>query len=149
MFPEMALCLRRCPQSLAVVVFGKKVRGPCAHGSSSFLSARRSFSISRCSAAKVRPVNPSRERVEIPGLPLVTYGDRMHFVPGLSKPSSQPQWEKDYKDPRRYRSPPSEEMPLHRDKPCFIYSQRTSALEGTVLDFNHVHFILTNERSMC
>ncbi|XP_074506162.1 large ribosomal subunit protein mL37 [Sebastes fasciatus] len=70
-----------------------------------------------------------RERVEIPGLEAVTYGERMHFVPGLSNPV-YPQWDRDYKDPRHYRSPPGPQMPLFRDKPCYVFNQGTSALEG-------------------
>lgn len=69
------------------------------------------------------------ERVEIPGLEMVTYGERMHYVPGLSKPVYG-KWEKDYKDPRHYRSPPRHQMPLFKEKPCYMYNQRTSALEG-------------------
>lgn len=125
----MTRCLKTSSQSLALVVFSNNVKGLSAHGVSSFLPARRHFSISRGLAAKVRPTNPPRERVEIPGLPLVTYGERMHYVPGLSKPIN-PRWERDYKDHRKYRAPPSEEMPLHKEKPCYIYNQRTSALEG-------------------
>lgn len=129
MFPEVTRCLQTSSRSLPVVVFGKNVKGLSAHGVSSFLPARRDFSTSRCLAAKVRPTTPPRERVEIPGLPLITYEDQMHFVPGLAKPT-HPRWERDYKDPRHYKAPPSEEMPLHRVKPCYIYNQRTSALEG-------------------
>lgn len=125
----MSRCLNASSQSLALVVFGKNVKGLSAHGVSSFLPARRHLSISRCLAGKVRPRKPPRDSVEIPGLPLVTYGERMHFVPGLSKPPN-PRWERDYKDPRHYVSPPSEEMPLYKEKPCFIYTQKTSPLEG-------------------
>uniref|UniRef100_A0A8C3ACU0 Large ribosomal subunit protein mL37 n=1 Tax=Cyclopterus lumpus TaxID=8103 RepID=A0A8C3ACU0_CYCLU len=89
----------------------------------------RHFAVSRPLAAKVPPPRKPRERVEIPGLEMVTYGERMHFVPGLSKPVN-PQWERDYKDPRYYKAPPAHEMPLFKEKPCFVYNQRTSALEG-------------------
>ncbi|XP_074543897.1 large ribosomal subunit protein mL37 [Halichoeres trimaculatus] len=129
MFPEVTRCLNTSPQSLALVVFGRNVKGLSAHGASSSLQARRLFSISRGLAGKVRPRVVPKERFEIPGLPPVTYGDRMHFVPGLSKPPN-PRWERDYEDPRHYRSPLNEEMPLYREKPCFIFNQRTSALEG-------------------
>lgn len=67
--------------------------------------------------------------MEIPGLEAVTYGDRMHYVPGLSRPV-YPRWERGHKDPRFYRSPPHQEMALYRDQPCFVFHQRTSVLEG-------------------
>lgn len=60
---------------------------------------------------------------------MVTYGERMHYVPGLAKPAPQ-HWERDYKDPRYYKSPPAHEMRLYKDKPCYMFNQRTSALEG-------------------
>ncbi|KAG7236652.1 hypothetical protein INR49_000629 [Caranx melampygus] len=64
-----------------------------------------------------------------PGLEMVTYAERMHYVPELAKPIS-PQWVRDYKDPRYYRSPPAQDMPLYKEKTCYVFSQRTSMLEG-------------------
>uniref|UniRef100_A0A3Q1HDD0 Large ribosomal subunit protein mL37 n=1 Tax=Anabas testudineus TaxID=64144 RepID=A0A3Q1HDD0_ANATE len=100
-----------------------------SHGGVVCLQARRHFSVSRCLTAKAPPARKPRERVEIPGLEMITYGERMHYVPGLAKPVN-PHWERDYKDPRYYRAPPAHEMPLYKDKPCYVYNQRTSALEG-------------------
>uniref|UniRef100_A0A7N8Y2V3 Large ribosomal subunit protein mL37 n=1 Tax=Mastacembelus armatus TaxID=205130 RepID=A0A7N8Y2V3_9TELE len=92
--------------------------------------ARRHFGVSRCLTAKAASARKPRERVEIPGLEMVTYGERMHYVPGLAKPVN-PRWERDYKDPGRHRSPPIHEMLLYKEKPCYTYNQRTSLLEGT------------------
>lgn len=50
-------------------------------------------------------------------------------MPGLAKPVN-PRWERDYKDPEHYRSPPAHDMPLFKEKPCYVYNHRTSALEG-------------------
>lgn len=100
-----------------------------AHGAPSSLQTRRNLRVSHCLAAKVPPPKKPREKVEIPGLEMVTYGDRMHYVPGLAKPVYPP-WEMSFKDPRYYRSPPAQEMALYKDKPCYIFNQRTSILEG-------------------
>nr|XP_019967983.1 PREDICTED: 39S ribosomal protein L37, mitochondrial [Paralichthys olivaceus] len=107
----------------------KELRQLSAHGGASRLEARRLFCFSRRLAAKVPRARKPRERVEIPVLEMVTYADRMHYVPGLARPVF-PAWERDYKDPRYYRSPPPHDMPLYKEKPCYIYNQRTSALEG-------------------
>lgn len=93
---------------------------------------RRSLRVSPGGWGARDPPGPgrARERVEIPGLDLITYEKRMHYVPGLSKPAYK-QWQREYKDPRFYVSPPPQDMSLHKDRPCYIYNQRTSALEGT------------------
>ncbi|XP_028987581.1 39S ribosomal protein L37, mitochondrial [Betta splendens] len=91
--------------------------------------ARRCFSVSRGLTARVPAARKPREKVEIPGLDRITYGERMHYVPGLAKPV-YPKWEKDYKDPAHYTSPPAHEMPLYKEKPCYVFNQRTSILEG-------------------
>lgn len=100
-----------------------------AHGAALRRQARRYFGVSPCLTAKVPPPRKPRETVDIPGLEMVTYGGRMHYVPGLAKPAN-PHWERDYKDPRHYRSPPGQDMPLYKEKPCYVFSQRTSLLEG-------------------
>ncbi|KAK5918894.1 hypothetical protein CgunFtcFv8_022835 [Champsocephalus gunnari] len=41
-------------------------------------------------------------------------------------------WERSYKDPGYYRAPPAHEMPLFKDRSCFVFNQRTSALEGVL-----------------
>uniref|UniRef100_A0A3Q3XRJ1 Large ribosomal subunit protein mL37 n=1 Tax=Mola mola TaxID=94237 RepID=A0A3Q3XRJ1_MOLML len=110
-------------------VFVKDVRRLSAHGRARCLQARRHFGVSCCLTAKVPPPRKPRERVEIPGLEMITYGEKMHYVPGLAKPIYA-HWERDYKDPRYYKAPPACEMPLHKEKPCYVYHQRTSALEG-------------------
>ncbi|XP_056149579.1 39S ribosomal protein L37, mitochondrial [Lampris incognitus] len=99
------------------------------HAGRNSSQARRHFNVSAALTAKVRPRPKPRAIVEIPGLERVTYGERMHYVPGLSKPVN-PDWERGFKDPNRYKSPPVHEMPLHKEKPCYIFNQRTNALEG-------------------
>ncbi|XP_066508300.1 large ribosomal subunit protein mL37-like [Hoplias malabaricus] len=77
-----------------------------------------------------RPPRPKpREVPHISGLPRISYAERMHYVPGLAKPELQ-QWERGWKDPNHNTSPPPEHMELYRDKPCYIYNQRTNPLEG-------------------
>ncbi|XP_078121037.1 large ribosomal subunit protein mL37 [Sander vitreus] len=131
MLPETAQCLKTAAPLFSQTVFLKDLRRLSTHGGAraSHLQARRHFAVSRCLTAKAPPERKPRERVEIPGLEMVTYGERMHYMPGLCKPV-HPQWERDYKDPRHYRSPPAHEMPLCKEKPCYVYNQRTSALEG-------------------
>ncbi|XP_040910251.1 39S ribosomal protein L37, mitochondrial [Toxotes jaculatrix] len=129
MFPETVQCLKPAASLFSQTVFLKELGRVSAHGGAGRLQARRHFGVSRCLTAKSPPARKPRERVEIPGLEMVTYGERMHYVPGLAKPV-YPAWEKDYKDPRYYRSPAAQDMPLHKDKPCYVYHQRTSALEG-------------------
>lgn len=129
MFAETAQCLKTAAPVFSQTVFLKDLSRLSAHGGASRLQARRHFSVSRCLTAQVPPARKPRERVEIPGLERITYGERMHYVPGLAKPVN-PHWERDYKDPRHYRSPPAHEMPLYREKPCYVFNQRTSALEG-------------------
>lgn len=106
-----------------------------AQGAVTRPKARRCFSVSRCLTAKVAPARKPRERVEIPGLEQITYGERMHYVPGLAKPV-YPQWRRDYKDPRHYKSPPLHEMPLYKEKPCYVFNQATSVLEGKLSELS-------------
>ncbi|KAM9350088.1 large ribosomal subunit protein mL37 [Symphorus nematophorus] len=129
MFPETAQCLKTAAPLFSQTVFLKDLRRLSAHGGARCPQARRHFGVSRCLTAKVPPASKPRERVEIPGLEMVTYAERMHYVPGLTKPVFPP-WEKDYKDPRHYKAPPTHEMPLYKDKPCYVFNQRTSNLEG-------------------
>uniref|UniRef100_A0A3P9KYX6 Large ribosomal subunit protein mL37 n=1 Tax=Oryzias latipes TaxID=8090 RepID=A0A3P9KYX6_ORYLA len=93
------------------------------------LQARRHLALTCPSAAKIAPPRRPREKVDIPGLEVITYGERMHYVPGLAKPVYPP-WEKDYKDPGYYKSPPAQEMALYKQKPCYVFNQRTNMLEG-------------------
>ncbi|KAF6720361.1 39S ribosomal protein L37, mitochondrial [Oryzias melastigma] len=93
------------------------------------LQTRRHLAKTCPSAAKIAPPRRPREKVEIPGLEVITYGERMHYVPGLAKPVYPP-WERDYKDPGHCKSPPAHEMALFKEKPCYIFNQRTSLLEG-------------------
>lgn len=92
---------------------------------------RRCLSSSSCLNGKVKIFPRRKPRVvpEIDGLEPVTYADRMHFVPGLAKPRF-PSWERGWKDPNHYESPKPEEMKMFKDKPCYIFSQRTSVVEG-------------------
>uniref|UniRef100_A0A3Q3XH85 Large ribosomal subunit protein mL37 n=1 Tax=Mola mola TaxID=94237 RepID=A0A3Q3XH85_MOLML len=128
MLPETTQCFKMAAP-LFQNVFVKDVRRLSAHGRARCLQARRHFGVSCCLTAKVPPPRKPRERVEIPGLEMITYGEKMHYVPGLAKPIYA-HWERDYKDPRYYKAPPACEMPLHKEKPCYVYHQRTSALEG-------------------
>lgn len=106
------------------------VKGLSPHGPACCLLPRRRLGVSGGMSAKSAPERlKQRERVEIPGLEMITYEKRMHYVPGLAKPAYR-RWERDYKDPRFYASPPAHEMPLYEEKPCYIYTQRTTALEG-------------------
>uniref|UniRef100_A0A672HEV7 Large ribosomal subunit protein mL37 n=1 Tax=Salarias fasciatus TaxID=181472 RepID=A0A672HEV7_SALFA len=91
--------------------------------------ARRRFGVSRCHFIKPPPRPKPRETVDIPDLETITYGERMHHVPGLAKPVF-PHWEPDHKNPRFYKAPPAQQMPLFKDTPCFMFNQRTNVLEG-------------------
>ncbi|XP_028283482.1 large ribosomal subunit protein mL37 [Parambassis ranga] len=128
MFPSPAQCLKTAAPLLPQIGFPKDLRRLSAHGGASRLQARRHFGVSSCLTAKAPPRKP-RDKVEIPGLEMVTYAERMHYIPGLAKPTF-PRWERDYKDPRFYTSPPRPQMALHKEKPCYVYHQRTSPLEG-------------------
>ncbi|KAM9322602.1 large ribosomal subunit protein mL37 [Pholidichthys leucotaenia] len=120
MFIETAQCMKTAAVLLSLKDLNRlSVRG----------GARRLFSSSRCLSAKIRPPPQRREKVEIPGLEMITYGERMHYVPGLSKPV-YPVWERSYKDPRYYKSPPAEKMKLYKDTPCYIFNPRSNVLEG-------------------
>lgn len=125
----MTQCIKMAVPLFQTVVV-TDVRRLSAHGRARCLQARRHFGVSCGLTAKVPPPRKPRERVEIPGLEMITYGEKMHYVPGLAKPVYA-HWEKDYKDPRYYKAPPAHEMPLHKEKPCYVYHQRTSALEGS------------------
>ncbi|XP_051260766.1 39S ribosomal protein L37, mitochondrial [Dicentrarchus labrax] len=129
MFPETAQCLKMAAPLFPHTVFLKDLSRLSTHGAAGCLQARRHFGVSRSLTGKVLPPRKPRETVAIPGLEMVTYGEIMHYAPGLAKPAN-PHWERDYKDPRHYRSPPTQEMPLYKEKPCYVYNQRTNALEG-------------------
>ncbi|KAI7810160.1 39S ribosomal protein L37, mitochondrial [Triplophysa rosa] len=89
----------------------------------------RCLSTSSCLHGKVVPRKKPRVVHEIAGLEPITYADRMHYVPGLAKPTF-PEWDRGWKEPRHYKSPKLEDMPLHKDKPCYIFNQMTNVLEG-------------------
>lgn len=129
MLSETARSLKTAAPLWSHCLSGKELRRWSAHGAVSRQQAHRHFGVSHRLTAKVPPPRKPRERVEIPGLEPITYGERMHFVPGLAKPV-YPQWERDYKDPRFYKSPPVHEMPLYKEKPCYIFNPLTSVLEG-------------------
>ncbi|XP_030630215.1 large ribosomal subunit protein mL37 [Chanos chanos] len=93
------------------------------------LFGRRCFSVCSCLCGKVLPRKKPKEVFEINGLEPITYADRMHYVPGLAKPKFSP-WERGWHDPAHYRSPKQEDMPLYKEKNCYIFNQRTNALEG-------------------
>ncbi|XP_036410497.1 39S ribosomal protein L37, mitochondrial [Megalops cyprinoides] len=93
------------------------------------VAGHRFFSVGGCLCAKARPQKKPIPVVEIPGLERITYADRMHYVPGLAKPTFQ-KWERKWHDPHHYIGPKYEEMPLYKEKPCFVFNQRTSVLEG-------------------
>lgn len=91
---------------------------------------RRCLSTGSCLYGKILPRKKPRVVHEIAGLEPITYADRMHFVPGLAKPKFPP-WERGWKEPNHYQSPKLEDMPLYKDKPCYIFNQRTNVLEGS------------------
>ncbi|XP_063511533.1 large ribosomal subunit protein mL37 isoform X2 [Pongo pygmaeus] len=77
-----------------------------------------------------KPKPPPLDRVyEIPGLEPITFAGKMHFVPWLARPIFPP-WDRGYKDPRFYRSPPLHEHPLYKDQACYIFHHRCRLLEG-------------------
>ncbi|KAL6468315.1 hypothetical protein MHYP_G00239920 [Metynnis hypsauchen] len=88
----------------------------------------RRLSLSAGLSARAPRPKP-REVPQIAGLERISYAERMHYVPGLAKPEMQP-WERGWKDPRQNRSPKPEQMERYREKPCYIYTQSTNALEG-------------------
>lgn len=129
MFAETAQRLKTAAPLLSQTITVNELLVFSAHRGSSSVQARRHFNVSSCRTAKVPPRPKPRDRVEIPGLEMVTYGERMHYVPGLAKPV-YPTWERECKDLRYYKSPPAQEMPLYKEKTCYVFNQRTNALEG-------------------
>ncbi|KAL4608255.1 39S ribosomal protein L37, mitochondrial [Arapaima gigas] len=91
--------------------------------------ALRWFSVDRYLCARPPTRRESRTVVEIPGLEPITYAERMHFVPGLAKPTFPP-WHRGWHDPRHAVWPKYEEMEPRRDRPCYVFHQRTAVLEG-------------------
>lgn len=128
MFTETAHHLKSVAPLLVRTAVLNESRIFSAHGCFR-VQGRRHFNVSDRLSAKIAPPKKPRVQVEIPGLERVTYMDRMHFVPGLAKPIF-PTWTRDFKDPRHHFSPPAEEMPLYKQKPCFVFNQRTNVLEG-------------------
>ncbi|KAJ8406293.1 hypothetical protein AAFF_G00305240 [Aldrovandia affinis] len=93
------------------------------------VAGQRFFSISGCLCSRAPPPRKSTPTVDIPGLERVTYADRMHYVPGLAKPKFPP-WHRGWHDPHHFTGPKYEEMPLYKEKPCYMINQRTNMLEG-------------------
>lgn len=89
----------------------------------------RCLSLSSCACGKNLPLRKPREVPVIQGLERITYAERKHYVPGLSKPVFAG-LEKDWHDPGRYRAPAAESMELYKERGCYIYNQRTNPLEG-------------------
>ncbi len=102
---------------------------------------RRCLSTSSCLYGKILPRKTPRVVHEIAGLEPITYADRMHFVPGLAKPTFPP-WERGWKEPYHYQSPKLEDMPLYKDKPCYIFNQRTNVLEGSYSVSVHLYIYI-------
>lgn len=132
MLSETASCLKAVSPLWPHWLSGETLRRLSAHGAvSRRQQPQRHFGVSLRHTAKIPPPRKPREKVDIPGLELITYGERMHYVPGLAKPVN-PDWEKDFKDPRFYKSPTLHDMPLYKEKPCYIFNHRTNALEGQI-----------------
>ncbi|KAI1883102.1 hypothetical protein AGOR_G00241780 [Albula goreensis] len=93
------------------------------------VAVHRFFSMSSGVCSRAPPQRKSTPEVFIPGLERITYADRMHYMPGLAKPTF-PQWRRDWHDPHHYSGPKYEEMPLNKETPCYIFNQRTNMLEG-------------------
>nr|XP_014347852.1 PREDICTED: 39S ribosomal protein L37, mitochondrial [Latimeria chalumnae] len=89
----------------------------------------RLFSVTCSLSGMGPPPRKEKKRIEIPGLEPITYADRMHFVPGLAKPQ-MPKWERGWHDPFHALGVKHEEMALYKEKPCYMFHQRTKILEG-------------------
>uniref|UniRef100_UPI00358F69E4 large ribosomal subunit protein mL37 n=1 Tax=Myxine glutinosa TaxID=7769 RepID=UPI00358F69E4 len=76
-----------------------------------------------------RKFPPPRETMpDIPAAERMTYGDLMHYVPGLATPRF-PDWERGWDNPfHRKRQPNFEPSP--GDTPCYIFNQRIKLLDG-------------------
>ncbi|XP_015742824.2 39S ribosomal protein L37, mitochondrial [Python bivittatus] len=66
---------------------------------------------------------------QLPELDTVTYVEKMYPVPWLAKPTF-PKWERGWHDPYHYRSPPKEEMPDYKTRPCYEFHRRSRLQEG-------------------
>lgn len=77
--------------------------------------------------ARVVERRPVREQVE---LDTVTYAGRQYFVPGLARPRFPP-WDRGWREPWHSPGPRYEDMPLRKERGCFICHQRVRMLEGT------------------
>uniref|UniRef100_H3A534 Large ribosomal subunit protein mL37 n=1 Tax=Latimeria chalumnae TaxID=7897 RepID=H3A534_LATCH len=89
----------------------------------------RLFSVTCSLSGMGPPPRKEKKRIEIPGLEPITYADRMHFVPGLAKPQ-MPKWERGWHDPFHALGVKHEEMALYKEKPCYMFHQRTKILGG-------------------
>lgn len=77
-------------------------------------------------AEMVEP-RPVREQVE---LDTITFAERLHYVPGLARPRFPP-WQRGWHDPWHSPGPRCEEMPLYKERGCYICHQGVRMLEGT------------------
>ncbi|XP_074859354.1 large ribosomal subunit protein mL37 [Carettochelys insculpta] len=79
------------------------------------------------------PGTPLKEKrpvqEQIPGLEQVTYAGKQHFVPWLSRPQFPP-WDRGWHHPRHSPGPRYEEMPLYKERVCYVCHQRCKMLEG-------------------
>ncbi|XP_027554809.1 39S ribosomal protein L37, mitochondrial [Neopelma chrysocephalum] len=69
---------------------------------------------------------PVRKQVE---LDTITCAGRQHHIPGLAWPRFPP-WDRCWHDPWHSRGPRYEEMPLYKERGCYICHQRVRMLEG-------------------
>lgn len=129
MFTGTQRCFKTATPLFSQSAFLNSCERLSAHDGARHRQAMRHLSVSRTLTNKVHGHVKPKETVDIPGLKAVTYAERQHYVPGLAKPVFPP-WERGYKDPRYYTSPPAHEMPLFKEKPCYVFNQRTSVLEG-------------------
>uniref|UniRef100_A0A8D0HDL5 Large ribosomal subunit protein mL37 n=1 Tax=Sphenodon punctatus TaxID=8508 RepID=A0A8D0HDL5_SPHPU len=69
-------------------------------------------------------------REQLPELDTVTYAEKQYRVPWLAKPPDFPPWQRGWNDPLYRQGPRLEEMPDYKERPCYIYHQRSRLLEG-------------------
>ncbi|XP_030061485.1 large ribosomal subunit protein mL37 [Microcaecilia unicolor] len=89
----------------------------------------RFLSVSAALSGQYVPPPPKRKVYDIPGLEPITYADRMYYVPGLAKPKFDP-WIKDWHDPFHSLGAAPKEQIHYKEKPCYVFHQRTKLLEG-------------------
>nr|XP_020655306.1 39S ribosomal protein L37, mitochondrial [Pogona vitticeps] len=75
----------------------------------------------------LRKAPPVRE--QLPELNTVTYKEKLYPVPWLAAPVF-PKWERGWHHPYQDPSPPMEEMPGYKERPCFMFHKSTRVQEG-------------------